>query len=315
MRLAEVYQDFMRRRLIWLPLATFLACRTTSAPPAPALERISIEASRSKLQKISPRKVQLWVVVHVRAHKTLAPDGSVDEARLISGAVSDADAVVEGGGDAIILINSRCEMPLYERVIEAVRTKHQKFPLGISALDYGPKNVSEGFRLAKRFDAQIVWAETVPGERIEYEDDDGSFKPAELIDPAWALGLEREVLPSAMLVAGVHMKYTRPVDGRSFPDAIRASIGLVDGINVTGPKTGVLAEVAHVATAREAAGKAVMGLASGVSVDNIASVIDRIDYAIVGTSLKDPNDELRTSKDRVRALRLRMDELGGGAPN
>ena len=55
-----------------------------------------------------------------------------------------------------------------------------------------------------------------------------------------------------------------------------------------------------------------MGLASGVSVENIAGVIDQIDYAIVGTSLKVPGDPLHTSPERVRALRAKMDELSAG---
>ncbi|MBI2376416.1 MAG: hypothetical protein HYV07_20645 [Deltaproteobacteria bacterium] len=301
-------------RLSALVLLT-VSCRSVSTSPpglSVTLPRIPVTESRAKLAAISKNTKQLWVVVHIRANKTLRADGSVDEEKLFADALANADAVVEGGGDAIILINSRCELPLYERVIEAVRTRHPSFPLGISALSYGPSNLVEGFRLAKKFGARIVWTETVPGEVMEYEDDDGSYKPAEVIEPDLSLRTQAEQLPSAMHVSGVHMKYTRVLDGRSFKDAVRASVGLVDGINVTGPKTAVLAEVDHVREGREAAGDAILGLASGVSVDNIESVIGFIDYAIVGTSLKDPNDPLRTSVDKVRDLRRKMDELGGG---
>jgi hypothetical protein len=44
-------------------------------------------------------------------------------------------------------------------------------------------------------------------------------------------------------------------------------------------------------------------------VENIGPVIAFIDYAIVGTSLKDPDNPLRTSEARVRALRAKMSEI------
>jgi predicted TIM-barrel enzyme len=278
------------------------------ATPPPA---IASDVAREKLRGISSHRVQLWVVVHVRAHKTLRPDGTVDEARLIQGALDDADAVVKGGGDVILMINSRCEMPLYERVIAAVRSRYPTFPLGISALTYGPENLTEGFRLAKAFSANIVWTEVVPDEPIEYEDDDGSYKPAEVVPRALAFRVQSDERPSAMHVAGVLMKYTRPRDGRNFESAMRAALGSVDGINITGPQTGVLADVERVKTARAIAGEYPVGLASGVSVDNVASVIRYIDYAIVGTSLKKADDPLRTDESRVRALREKMTALGG----
>jgi uncharacterized protein len=298
-----------------LVCAALFACASTTkeAPHEAGLERITADEARAKLAKISKKKVQLWVVVHVRAHKTLGADGKVDEPRLIADAIANSDAVVQGGGDMIILINSRTEMPLYERVIAEVRKKHPTFPLGISALAYGPENLTEGFRLAKQFDAQMVWCETVPNERIEYEDDDGSYKPAGVIPLELALTTQRTMKPDAIHTAGVHMKYTRPLDGKTFEQAMKDALGTVDGINITGPETGVLADVDRVKTARTVAGQFPIGLASGVSTENISSVIEFIDYAIVGTSLKVPGDPLHTSAEKVQELRKKMDELGGGA--
>lgn len=313
----KVARPWIVRSRLLLPLLLLTACASTkeAAPPAGESvgpQRITAAEARAKLEKISPNAVQLWVVVHVRAHKTLREDGTVDEPRLIADALANSDAVVKGGGDMIILINSRTELPLYERVIAAVRERHPKFPLGISALAYGPENLTEGFRLAKQFDAQMVWCETVPGERIEYEDDDGTYKPADVIPLELALETQRTLKPDAIHTAGVHMKYTRPLDGKTFEEAMQAALGTVDGINITGPTTAVLAEVEHVKKARSVAKDYPMGLASGVSTENIASVIDLIDYAIVGTSLKVDGDPLHTSEEKVRALRQKMNELGGG---
>lgn len=296
-----------------LIVGTACASGTKATEPAgPPPKLITVDEARSKLKKISDHAVQLWVVVHIRAHKTLLPDGSVDEARLIADALANADAVVHGGADAIVLINSRCEMPLYERVITAVRQRYPDFPLAISALDYGPKNLTEGFRLAKKFDADVVWCEVVPDETYDYEDDDGSYKTGEVTPLRLALDTQRAVHARAMHVAGVHMKYTKPTDGLTFTEAMARAHGSVDGINVTGPKTGVRADVARIEAAHAAAGGYPVGLASGVSFENIDPVIGFIDYAIVGTSLKVPGDPLHTSMDRVFRLRHKMTELSKG---
>lgn len=301
-------------RLCLAVASTFALAACQSAPPpappaAPTSGPISAEAARQKLQAISKNDKQLWVVVHIRANKTQKADGSVDEAKLFADALANADAVVQGGGDMIVLINSRTEMPLYERVIAAVREKYPEFPLGISALDYGPRNLTEGFRLAQKFKAQMVWCETVPDERMEFEEDDGRYTPAEVIPLELALTTQRTLRPEAIHAAGVHMKYTRPLDGKTFEEAMSAALGKVDAINITGPKTAVLADIERVRTARRIAGSYPLGLASGVSVENIAEVVELIDYAIVGTSLKMEQDPLRTDVAKVRALREKMTAL------
>lgn len=278
----------------------------------PEQAAITVDQARAKLARISSNKVQLWVVAHVRAHKHKLADGSIDETRLINGTLTDADAIVQGGADAIVLINSRAKMPVYERVIAAVRERYPDFPMIISALDYGPNNLTEGLRLVKKYNAQAVWCEVAPGEPFEYEDDDGKYVKGVTTGRNFALLQQKQTAPGAMHVAGVHMKYTRPLDNLSFTDAIAKSLGSMDGINVTGVKTGVRAGAAHIKEAHAAAKGYPVGLASGVSVDNVEPVLPYIDYAIVGTSLKEDHDKLRTSRERVWQLRHLMNELGYG---
>ena len=303
------------RRFVVFAAAVLSACASAPAPqpapppgppPIPAQDPITVEAARAKLEAISPHAVQLWVVVHIRAHKHVNPDGSVDEARLIHGALRDCDSVVQGGADAIVLINSRAELPVYERVITAIRERYPDFPIVVSALSYGPDNLTEGLRLAKAYSAQGVWTEVVPGEPFEYEDDDGTYKKAETTGRDFALLEHRKVKADAMHVSGVHMKYTRPLNGLDFVASMGAALGSVDGINVTGPKTGVRADVERIEKAREAAKGYPVGLASGVSLENVGPVLPFIDYAIVGTSLKEDDDKLRTSLERVWRLRRLM---------
>jgi predicted TIM-barrel enzyme len=304
-------------------LVLCLGCTTASEKSRPALQNgdgidslaatgtpavARLEDALKKLRALSKNTLQLWVVVHVRANKTLDVTGRIDEEKLFADVLASTDAVVKGGGDAIILINARTEMPLYERVIDAVKKAHPDFPLGISALSYGPENLTEGVRLAEKFDAQIVWTEVVPGTEFEFEDAGNAYERGQVTTRAFAQSV-MEKAPARMLVSGVHMKYTRNLDGRDFSQSMTYSLGSVDGINITGPKTGVRADVERIRLARQLAGKWPLGLASGVSVENIGPVAQFIDYAIVGTSLKDPENALRTSEERVRALRKKMSEL------
>ena len=108
------------------------------------------------------------------------------------------------------------------------------------------------------------------------------------------------------------MKYTKPLNKLTFPQAIGSALGSVDGINVTGPKTGIVADVERIKQAHDAAKGYPLGLASGVSVENIEPVLPYIDYVIVGTSLKEDDNDLRTSREKVWALRSLINELGYG---
>ena len=300
-------------RLSLFPIILVMSCATVpSKPTVPPQAPITQRQARTKLSSISTNKVQLWVVTHVRAHRHLDANGKVEENSLIAGTLKDADAVVQGGGDAIVLINSKAKLDVYERVIAAVRERYPNFPLAISALDYGPKNLTEGFRLAKKFKAQVVWCEVAPDEPFEYESDDGKYVKGETTERNFALKHQKDVLPTAMHVAGVHMKYTKPLNELTFPQAIKAALGSVDGINVTGPKTGVVADIERIKQAHQAASGYPLGLASGVSVDNIEPVLPFIDYVIVGTSLKEDDNDLRTSREKVWALRSMISELGYG---
>ncbi len=280
---------------------------TDAGPPL-----ITPEVARAKLEAISPNRIQLWVVNHIRANAFTSPAGVVDEAALIADALANSQAIVDGGGDMIILINAPAPLDVFERVITAVRDRYPTFPLGISALDYGPLNLTEGFRLAARFDAQMVWCEVAPGEAIEYEVSGGRYVPADVTPVELALETQAQLKPTAMHTAGVHMKYTRNTDGHTFEESMRLTLGTMDGFNITGPATGVLADVERVRIARELAGTFPVGLASGVTNQNLPSIAQYIDYAIVGTALKADRNPLLIDEAKVRSMRMVMNGLGGG---
>jgi membrane complex biogenesis BtpA family protein len=123
---------------------------------------------------------------------------------------------------------------------------------------------------------------------------------------------ERERIDSDVpLLADVHVKHAAQMAERplstAFEDAVER--GLADAVVVTGPATGEAAEEGHLAAAGDIAddhGVPVFA-GSGVTPDNVATVMDHLDGAIVGTSLKeggtpDPVDEATVAElmDRAR---------------
>ena len=62
--------------------------------------------------------------------------------------------------------------------------------------------------------------------------------------------------------------------------------------------------------ARTLAGEWPLGLASGVTDENVSQVAAFVDYLIVGTSLKKSEDALRVDEQKVKTLREHLDALG-----
>gem|GEM_PF-3273879 len=288
-----------------------MSCATV-LPSVPPQALLTPKQAHTKLAHISTNKVQLWVVNHVKAHRHLDTNGMVNDTALVNETLKNIDAVVQGGGDALVLMNAKTKIDVYERVIAAVRERYPAFPLAISAPKYGPKNLTEAFRLAKKFNAQIVWCKVAPDEAFKYKSETGEYVKGETIERHFALKTQKDTLPAAMHVAGVQMEHTKPLTRLTLPEAIHAVLGSVDGINIAGPKTGIAAEVERVKKAHRAANGYPLGLVSNVSVDNIEPVLPYIDYVIVENSIKEEDNDLRISREKVWELRSLIDELGYG---
>jgi membrane complex biogenesis BtpA family protein len=102
------------------------------------------------------------------------------------------------------------------------------------------------------------------------------------------------------LLADVHVKHAAPVADRPFEAAFADAVerGLADAVVVSGPTTGTAAAADRVETAGELgeAHDVPVFAGSGVTPDNVATVLDHLDGAIVGTALTrgdtvDPVDE------------------------
>lgn len=253
----------------------------------------------AKLQKISLRKKQLWVVAYVNQHGQtgeLAPPHPIPQQKLIEQAYADIEASQAGGADAVVLINEWCSLAELEATVAACRSRYPQAALGVNYLGdlSEPYGYRESFRLAQKYRLQIVWTDFSGVDLIHER------QPVDLQE------IQRLRPPDVFYGSGVHMKYStlRQPDKPIEASALQA-MGWVDGVIVTGLKTGAACDPENAWRARAAIGPYPLGVASGVAPENAHTIREAIDFFLVGSSLQDAEKRIVTT--RVRALR---DALG-----
>lgn len=236
----------------------------------------------SKLKAISTRAKQLWTVVYVESENTLE---TVER---------DVEASLDGGADAAVLEIGKDPAPL-RRAVEHVRRKYPAAKVGCNYLgdDADPYGHVNGFRIARDFDLHLVWVD-FSGVDLVQEVPEASLHAVEALRPG-----------NALYVSGIHMKYGTMLDpAKTIERSALQAMGWVEGIVITGPRTGVATDPERAQRTRAAVGSYPMGAASGVTVDNFHTIRDYVDFCLVNTSISDADHRIITAK--VRQLRQVM---------
>ena len=263
-----------------------------SNPPFVAAREL-LRRVPSAQTKTRPNRPELWVVAYVNQDSKL-PGGMP----LLENALADLDASFKGGADAVVLINEWCSFEEIDQTLTGVRQRHPDFPLGINYLgdEKEPYGHEGSFKLAEKHRLQIVWTD---------------FSGVDLIQERPPISLHeiekyRALAPKAFYCSGVHMKYSTVLDPlKTVERSALQAMGWVDGVIMTGPKTGVPADPTLVHRVRKMIGDYPLGLASGVSPQNAAQVRDLVDFCLVASSLQDENKRIVESKVRALELALR----------
>ncbi|MEZ0393132.1 MAG: BtpA/SgcQ family protein [Pseudobdellovibrionaceae bacterium] len=238
---------------------------------------------RKVLEKFSPHKKQIWVVGYVNS--------------TLEDSIKDLEVAFANGADAIVY-----ESQDYKKLDETLAAIRKRFPshvIGVNVLGkedgLALYTWKETFALAKKHNLQIAWTD---------------FSGVDLIKEAPEVSLhsiKNEKPDSVFYVSGIHMKYSTLID-QNKPIELSAlqAMGWVDGIVITGPKTGVPADPERAHRAREVIGNYPLGAASGVSSENVHTILKSIDFVLVNTSISDKNH--RIIGEKVKALRLAMNK-------
>lgn len=236
-----------------------------------------------KLGQISPRAKQLWTVVYVEKVDTIA----VLE--------RDIAASLQGGADAVVLEISK------EPAALALACAHVKKTMpGIKAganflgNDADPYGYINTFALVKEYGLDIAWTDFCGVDLVKE------------VPPADLHTIEAARPKAAFYCSGVHMKYGTLLDpSKTVEHSAQQAMGWVDGIIITGPKTGVATDPDRARRVREAVGSYPMGTASGTTAANFADIAKYVDFCLVNSSIADENHRILV--DRVAELRRVMD--------
>ena len=237
---------------------------------------------RTKLEHLSKRAKQIWVVGYTNS--------------TLEDAIKDLEISFANGADAIVFEGSDYKkLDLY---LTEIRKKYPKAVLGVNFLG-GEDNLhsyAQTFELARKHKTQIAWTD---------------FSGVDLINEAPEVSLH-DILAKkpeeTFYVSGIHMKYSTLIDAnKPIELSAQQAMGFVSGIVITGPKTGVATDPEKARRVREVIGIYPMGAASGVSAENVASILPYIDFVLVNTSISDNNH--RIIPEKLKQLRKAMGEI------
>lgn len=211
-------------------------------------------------------------------------------------AFADIEASFEGGADSVVLINEWSSLQELESTLAVVRKRYPKIRLGVNYLgdDAEPYGYRDSFRLARDYDLGVVWTDFAGVDLIQE-------KP-----PVDLHAIEAERPRDVFYCSGIHMKYSTLRDpSKTIEQSALQAMGWVDGVIVTGPKTGVAANPETVKRARKVLSDYPLGVASGVSPENVHLIRDWVDFYLVASSLQD--SQKRIVQEKVRRLRQALE--------
>ena len=236
-----------------------------------------------------------------------SPGFEGDRAGVRAAALRDAQAIADGGFDAIVVENFT-DVPFMKGpvgssviaemtvIVAEIRSAvAARIAVGVNVL----RNDAVGaLAIAAATGAGFVRVNVHVGSM---ETDQGRIEG----DAARTLRERRGLPTDVRIFADVAVKHAQPPPGF---DLHRAAVelvhrGLADGVIVTGSATGSAARLDDLRVVRAAVPDAKLIVGSGVTVDSIGELLEVADAAIVGTALKERGDVRRpVDPERVAEL-------------
>jgi uncharacterized protein len=234
-----------------------------------------------------------------------SPQNKLDFNAIIDWVLADAEALVGGGVDGLMLENFG-DVPFYPQRVpphtvafltalgREVRNRFD-LPLGINVLR---NDSASALAIAAAVAARFIRVNIHTGARLT---DQGVIQGTahHTVRYRKLLGCDVKIF------ADVQSKHSAPVAARRLEDEVEEilSRGCADAIIVTGSATGRQTAIEDLKIAKTAAGSAPVIAGSGVDPANLSSVLEVADGLIVGTAFKRDNVTTHpVERERVRTL-------------
>jgi membrane complex biogenesis BtpA family protein len=235
-----------------------------------------------------------------------SPRWAGDMESVITAALSDTEALVGGGLNAVMIENYHDIPFIAGRVpaetvaamtvlVQAVRTAFPGLMTGVNVLR---NDVESALGIAAATGARFVRVNIHTGTAIT---DQGTIEGR-----AWnTLRRRRELGVAVGILADVRVKHSRPLVERPLAEEVRdlRLRGLADGVIVTGVSTGAGTDPTVVALVREAVPDCPVLVGSGVTSATVGDFLPFADGFIVGSSLQEPASDTGMARvSRARTL-------------
>ncbi len=239
--------------------------------------------------------------------------GSLDA--VLERACADARALVEGGVDCLIVENFG-DAPFHAehvpaetiaglaRALTEVAPLCGERPLGVNVLRNDAR-------------AALGLCASTPASFLRVNVHTGAMVTDQGVVEGRAAETLRErsrLAPEAVLLADVHVKHATPLGSESLEEAADEAFGRggADALILSGLRTGGAVDLEHLVRVRERLPEAPLWIGSGLTADNAAALLPRVDGAIVGTALKEGGQVLApVDPARVARLRAAFDAAAG----
>jgi membrane complex biogenesis BtpA family protein len=214
-------------------------------------------------------------------------------AQITAAALRDAESLVEGGMDGLLIENFG-DAPFYPGRVPAITVAsmtlvatqlRQRFdvPLGVNVLR---NDGSSALAIALAVEAAFVRVNILCGARVT---DQGVIEGQahRLMRQRQRLGAE-----AIQVWADVQVKHSGPLAPRPLQEEVFETLqrGQADAVIVTGAATSRPVSARELSEVKQAAGESPVVVGSGVTADNVAQWKALADGLIVGSSLKENGD-------------------------
>ena len=237
-------------------------------------------------QQFSPNgKVAVFPVIHVLTTEQ---------------AVQNVAIAIEEDCAGVFLINHDFEVEKFLPIIREVRAQFPDVWMGINFLAVTGKDAfpilaeleADGYRI------DGYWADDA---RIdESADINGQAEAAEILEVKRSCGW------NGLYFGGTAFKKQRPVKEADFARSAEIAKHWMDVVMTSGSATGIETGTDKAQVFRDSLGSSTLGLASGISPENIDSYADLIDTCLVATGINLDGDFYNIDRNRLKKLLERV---------
>jgi len=206
---------------------------------------------------------------------------------------------VEAGANGLWLINHGGHTTGFKYLIDTcdkVRKAHPNLWIGLNFLDLEPLDALEYLPEG----ANGLWVDN--GGVAEKQNGGFNIRCAEQL---WRRTQIHR--PDILLFGGVAFKYRDEGSVKDVAGIAEAALPYMDVVTTSGPGTGHAADIGKIRRMSRAIGANNLGLASGLSADNLSGFSEHVKHLIISSSISDNSGELDLAK--MREFRLAVDTL------